>query len=447
MIPRYSRKTMAAVWEPENRFCKWLRIEVLACEAMARAGEVPAAALKNIKEKASFDVERIDAIEKVVKHDVIAFLTAVGERIGPDARYLHLGLTSSDVLDTSLAMLLVEAAVILENDLRDFLAVLKRRACEHKQTPMMGRTHGMHAEPITFGLKLALWYAEMERNLERLGRAKERIAYGKVSGAVGTYAHLSPAVETYVCKKCRLKPAPISSQIIQRDRHAEFFTTLALIASSVEKIALEIRHLQRTEVAEAEEPFSEGQKGSSAMPHKRNPIGSENLMGLSRIMRSNAFATLENVALWHERDISHSSVERIIAPDSTILLDYMLGRITQLVDQLIVYPEAMKANLERMRGLVFSEGVMLKLIRKGLSREGAYALVQRAAFRALKGKKEFQAILLQDQSVLNHLKPKEIQECFDLSHCLRHADEIFRRVFRGKDHSPQRLPRAQKKNK
>lgn len=434
MIPRYSRKTMAAVWEPENRFHTWLRIEILACEAMARAGEIPAAALRNIKKKASFDVERIEAIEKVVKHDVIAFLTAVGEGIGPDARYLHLGLTSSDVLDTSLAMLLVQAAAILESDLRGLLAVLKRRAYEHKQTPMMGRTHGMHAEPVTFGLKIALWHAEMERNLERLRRAKKRIACGKISGAVGTYAHLSPEVEAYVCKNCGLKPAPISSQIIQRDRHAEFFTTLALIASGVEKIALEIRHLQRTEVAEVEEPFSEGQKGSSAMPHKRNPIGSENLMGLSRIMRSNALAALENVALWHERDISHSSVERIIGPDSTILLDYMLGRITYLMDHLVVYPETMKANLERSRGLVFSEGVMLKLVRKGLNREDAYALVQRVSFRALKGKKELEAVLLKDQSILRYLRPKEIREVFDLTHCLRHVDEIFRRVFGGKGH-------------
>jgi adenylosuccinate lyase len=429
MIPRYSRKTMVAVWEPENRFRKWLQIEIWACEAMAKKGEVPRAALKIIQKKAGFDIARIEAIEKVVKHDVIAFLTAVGERIGPEARYLHLGLTSSDVLDTSLAMLLVESAKILEDDLRGLLGVLKRRAYEHRWTPMIGRTHGMHAEPITFGLTLALWYAEMERNQQRLAQAKERIGYGKISGAVGTYAHLSPAIESYVCKKGGLKPAPISSQIIQRDRHAEFFTTLALIAASVEKIALEIRHLQRTEVAEAEEPFSEGQKGSSAMPHKRNPIASENLMGLARVVRSNALAALENVALWHQRDISHSSVERIIAPDSTILLDYMLNRVTQLVDRLVVYPQAMKANLERTGGLIFSEGVMLKLVQKGLSREQAYALVQKIAFRALSGKKEFQAVLLKDPLVLKYLKPKEIRECLDLWHCLRHVDAIFGRVF------------------
>ena len=448
MIPRYSRKEMAAVWESENRFRKWLQIELWACEAMARMGQVPASAMQVIRKKAGFDVAQIEANEKVVKHDVIAFLTAVSERIGPGARYLHWGLTSSDVLDTSLAMLLVEASVILENDLKDFLQVLKRRAWEHRNTFMIGRTHGMHAEPITFGLTLALWYAEMERNLERLQRAKEGIAYGKISGAVGTYAHLSPAVETYVCKKCGLKPAPISSQIIQRDRHAEYFLTLAVLASSIEKIALEIRHLQRTEVAEAEEPFTEGQKGSSAMPHKRNPIGAENLMGLSRVVRSNAFAALENVALWHERDISHSSVERIIAPDSTLLLDYMLARITQLVDHLVIYPQNMEANLKITRGLIFSEGVLLKLIQKGLSREQAYALVQKAAFRTLHGKKDFQGILQQDRSIRVYLLPKEIQECFDLSHSLRHVDEIFRRVFgRGKTLLPQRPPKTQRRKK
>jgi adenylosuccinate lyase len=430
MIPRYSRKAMAAVWEPENRFRKWLQIELLACEAMARRGEVPVGALRIIKKKAGFDRRRIEAIEEVVKHDVIAFLTAVSERIGPQARYLHLGLTSSDILDTSFAMLLVEAAELLEEDVRIFLRVLQRRAYEHQFTPMIGRTHGMHAEPITFGLVLALWYAEMRRNRERLGRAKENIAHGKISGAVGTYAHLAPAVEEYVCKKCGLKPAPISNQIIQRDRHAEFFTTLALVAASVEKIALEIRHLQRTEVSEVEEPFSAGQKGSSAMPHKRNPIASENLMGLSRVMRANALAALEDVALWHERDISHSSVERIIAPDSTILLDYMLNRVTQLVDHLVVYPGAMKANLERTRGLVFSEGIMLRLVQKGLSREEAYRLTQEAAFRALRGKKDFQTVLVKDRSILRHLKPKEIQQCLDLSHSLRYVKTIFRRVFK-----------------
>jgi len=429
MIPRYSRKAMSAVWEPENRFRKWLEIEIWACEAMAQAGEVPEAALRTIKEKAGFEVSRIEEIEKSVKHDVIAFLTAVGERIGPEARYLHLGLTSSDILDTSLAMLLTEASKILERGLKGCLQVLKRRAYEHRDTVMIGRTHGMHAEPITFGLALALWYAEMERNLRRLRQATENIAVGKISGAVGTYAHLSPAVENYVCRKAGLRAAPISNQIIQRDRHAEFFTTLALMAASLEKMALQVRHWQRTEVAEAEEPFTEGQKGSSAMPHKRNPISSENLMGLARVIRSNALAALEDVALWHERDISHSSVERIIAPDSTILLDYMLDRITRLLDQLVVYPQVMKSNLEKTKGLFFSEGVMLLLVRKGLSREEAYSLVQKAAFQVLTTKQEFQTVLLQDPQILSRLKPEEIREGLDLAHSLRHVQTIFQRVF------------------
>ncbi|HSR10606.1 MAG TPA: adenylosuccinate lyase [Thermodesulfobacteriota bacterium] len=438
MIPRYTRKEMAAVWEPENRFRKWLDIEIYACEAMSRMGWIPASAVKEIRRRAGFDAARIDEIERTVKHDVIAFLTAVGEKVGPAARYLHWGLTSSDILDTSFAMQLVDASNILESDLRKFLDVLKRRAREHKKTPMIGRTHGMHAEPTTFGIKLALWYAEMQRNLERLGRAKERIAVGKISGAVGTFAHLSPEVEAYVCRKCGLKPAPISSQIIQRDRHAEFFTTLAIIATSIEKIAVEIRHLQRTEVAEAEEPFTAGQKGSSAMPHKRNPVSSENLSGLARLMRGNALASLENMPLWHERDISHSSVERVIGPDSTILLDYMLDRMTRLMDQLVVYPEAMKANLERSRGMVFSEGILLMLVRKGLTREEAYSLVQRAAFESMREKKEFQAVLLADKEILRRLKPAEIREALDLNHTLRNVDKIFARVFKNRT-GPKRL--------
>ncbi|HXZ34939.1 MAG TPA: adenylosuccinate lyase [Thermodesulfobacteriota bacterium] len=429
MIPRYTRKRMADVWEAENRFRKWLQIEVSACEAMSKLGLVPAAALKEVRKKAGFDVARIEEVEKIVKHDVIAFLTVVSERVGPAARYLHLGMTSSDVLDTSFAMQLVEACGILEEDLRALLAVLKKRALQHRHTPIIGRTHGMHAEPTTFGLKLALWYAEMERNLERLERAKERVAYGKVSGAVGTFAHLPPSVEAYVCKRCGLKPAPISNQIIQRDRHAEFFTTLALIGSSIEKIAVEIRHLQRTEVAEAEEPFTAGQKGSSAMPHKRNPIASENLAGLSRVLRGNALAAMENVVLWHERDISHSSVERVIGPDSTTLLDYMLNRLTHLIANLVVYPQNMKANLEKSRGLVFSEGILLRLVQKGLTREESYALVQKAAFKALKAKRNFETILIRDRAILRYLKPAEIKESLNLAHTLRHADEIFRRVF------------------
>lgn len=429
MIPRYTRKIMAQVWEPENRFRKWLQIELLACEAMVKLGQVPKSAWQIIRRKAAFDLKRIEEIEKIVKHDVIAFLTAVSEQIGPEARYLHMGLTSSDILDTSLAMLLIEAASILEKDIHELLTVLKNRAQEHRLTPMIGRTHGMHAEPITFGLVLAHWYAEMQRNLERLQRAKERIAYGKISGAVGTYAHLNPAVESYVCKRCGLKPDPISSQIIQRDRHADYFTTLAIIASSLEKIALQIRHLQRTEISEVEEPFSEGQKGSSAMPHKRNPIASENIMGLSRLVRSYAFAALENIALWHERDISHSSVERVIAPDATILLDYMLDRITQLIKNLVIYPEKMQANLQITQGLVFSEGVMLRLVQKGLTREEAYNLVQKAAFRTLQEKKGFQEVLLRDQQILKYLTKDEIKDCFNLDHYFRHVDTIFKRVF------------------
>jgi adenylosuccinate lyase len=431
MIPRYTRKRMADVWEAENRFRKWLQIEIFACEAMANLGLVPREALKEIQKRAGFDAARVEELEKVVKHDVIAFLTTVSERVGPAARYLHLGMTSSDILDTSLAMQMVEAAAILEEDLKAFLGVLKKRAFEHRSTPTVGRTHGMHAEATTFGLKLALWHAEMERNLERLGRAKERVGYGKISGAVGTFAHLPPEVEAHVCKKCGLKPAPISSQIIQRDRHAEFFTTLAIIGASLEKIAVEVRHLQRTEVAEAEEPFTKGQKGSSAMPHKRNPIGSENIAGLSRVLRGNAWASLENVALWHERDISHSSVERVIGPDSTILLDYMLDRMTRILDQLVVYPQNMKSNLEKTRGMIYSEGILLKLVQKGLTREEAYALVQKAAFQVMEGKKDFKTILLKDRAILRHLRAKEIQECLDLSHSLRHVDTIFKRVFGG----------------
>lgn len=436
MIPRYSRKVMAQIWEPENRFRKWLQIELLTCEAMVKLGEVPPSAWENIRQKAAFDLKRIEEIEKIVKHDVIAFLTAVSEKVGSEARYLHLGLTSSDILDTSLAMLLTEAAALLEEDIKKLLGALKRRAYEHKLTPMMGRTHGVHAEPITFGLVLALWYAEMERNLERLRRVKAGIAYGKISGAVGTYAHLNPAVEAYVCEKCGLKPAPISNQIVQRDRHADYFAALAIIASSLEKIALQIRHLQRTEVNEAEEPFSEGQKGSSAMPHKRNPIASENLMGLSRLMRSYALAAMENIALWHERDISHSSVERIIAPDATILLDYMLERLTQLIENLVIYPQNMLANMQLTHGLVFSEGVMLKLVLKGLSREEAYSLVQEAAFRSRQEKEDFEKILLQDRQILKYLGKEEIKECFNLAHFYRHIETIFKRVFGHSEEAP-----------
>ena len=353
MIPRYSRQEMSSIWSPENRFQKWLDIEILVCEALAQSGKIPEAALKEIKEKATFDVGRIDEIEKTVKHDVIAFLTCVSENVGENARFIHMGLTSSDILDTAFAVLLKEAAELIIDGLEALLDSLKKKAFKNKTTLMIGRSHGIHAEPVTFGLKMALWYQEMIRNRERLLRAKETISYGKISGAVGTFSFIEPAVEEYVCKKLGLKPAPVSTQIIQRDRHAEFFAALAIAASSIEKFATEIRHLQRSEVREAEEYFSPGQKGSSAMPHKRNPVLSENLSGLARLMRSYALAAFEDITLWHERDISHSSVERVIGPDATILLDFMLNRFTGLIDRLVVYPGKMLQNLNMTRGLVF----------------------------------------------------------------------------------------------
>ena len=365
MIPRYSREKMTKIWSQENKYQKWLDVEISACEAMAKLRKIPQKALKNIKEKVSIDVERIDEIEKTTKHDVIAFLTSLTEKVGEDGRFIHMGMTSSDVLDTAFDVQLKESAEILLEDIDKLLAVLKRRAFEHKNTLMIGRSHGIHAEPITFGMKMALWYQEMQRNRARLVQAKKSVSVGKISGAVGTFSFIDPFVEEYVCGKLGLKPAPVSSQIVQRDRHAEFFTTLAIIASSLDKFAQEIRLLQRTEVREAEEYFSPGQKGSSAMPHKRNPVLSENISGLARLVRSYALAALEDVALWHERDISHSSVERVIGPDATIALDFMLGRFTGLMDKLVVYPERMLANLNMTHGVIFSQMVLLALIEKG----------------------------------------------------------------------------------
>ena len=420
---------MTAIWSPENRYRKWLDIEILACEAMAERGEIPLSSLKNIKEKAGFDVNRIDEIEKTTKHDVIAFLTSVTEKVGEDGRFLHMGMTSSDVLDTSLALLLREAADILIEDLDVLLAALKKKAIDHKNTLMIGRSHGIHAEPITFGLKMAIWYAEMERNRGRMIRARETISTGKLSGAVGTFSFIDPSIETYVCRKLGLKPAPVSSQIVQRDRHAEYFTTLAIIASSLDKFSQEIRLLQRTEVREVEEYFSPGQKGSSAMPHKRNPVLSENLSGLSRLMRSYALSALEDVALWHERDISHSSVERIIGPDATILLDFMLSRFTGLISQLVIYPERMLANLQMTKGVIFSQMVLLKLIEQGISREGAYAIVQRNAMRSWQEGAEFRELLLRDDEVVAKLKPEELSAAFKVENFLTHVDFIFKRVF------------------
>ena len=431
MIPRYSREKMAAIWSQENKYAKWLDVEVAACEAMVKLGLAPAAAVDNIKAKAVINVARIDEIEAVTRHDVIAFVSSLTEVIGEDGRFIHMGLTSSDVLDTALAVQLKEASDLLLEDLDDLLAVLKRRALEHKKTLMIGRSHGIHAEPITFGLKLALWYAEMRRNRARLERAREAVSCGKISGAVGTFSFVDPFVEEYVCEKLGLAPVPVASQIVQRDRHAEFFSTLAIVASSLDKFAQEIRLLQRTEVREAEEYFSPGQKGSSAMPHKRNPVLSENISGLSRLVRSYALAALEDVALWHERDISHSSVERVIAPDATIALDFMLGRFTGLMDRLVVYPDRMLANLNMTHGVIFSQRVLLSLIEKGTTREDAYAIVQENAMKSWQEGTEFRKLLGQDERVQKHLNAADLDAIFDVNHFLKHLDYIFERVFGG----------------
>jgi len=431
MIPRYTRAEMGKIWTDQRKFETWLEIELLVCEALSELGEIPVEAVREIKEKASFDARRVDEIEKVTKHDVLAFLTNVGESIGPLSRFLHYGLTSSDILDTSLALLLKEASDLILQDLHRLLKVLKEKALQYKETLMIGRSHGVHAEPITFGLKMALWYDETKRNLLRMERAKEAVSVGKISGAVGTFAHIRPFVEEFVCERLGLKPAPISTQIVQRDHHAEFFTTLAILASSIEKFSVEFRHLQRTEVLEAEEFFSKGQKGSSAMPHKRNPISSENLSGLARLVRSCSIAALENIPLWHERDISHSSVERVIAPDATILIDYMLNRLTSIIENLIVYPENMKANLEKMGGLIYSEAVLLLLTKKGLSREEAYGVVQRNATRVWEKGEDFKTLLSQDEGIKRILTQKELDAAFDIRSHLKHVDDIFRRVFGG----------------
>ena len=431
MIPRYTRPEMAKIWTDQRKFETWLQIELLVCEALSQLGQIPAEAVREIKEKATFDTQRIDEIEKVTKHDVLAFLTDVGKSIGPLSRYLHYGLTSSDILDTSLAILLKEASEIILQDIHHLLETLKKKAFQYKETMMIGRSHGVHAEPITFGLKMALWYDEMKRNLIRMERAKESVGVGKISGAVGTFAHIPPSVEEFVCGRLGLKPAPISTQIVQRDHHAEFFTTLAILASSIEKFSVELRHLQRTEVLEVEEFFSKGQKGSSAMPHKRNPVSSENLSGLARLVRSYSLAALENIPLWHERDISHSSVERVIGPDATILIDYMLNRFTSLIENLIVYPENMRANLEKMGGLIFSESILLHLTKKGLSREEAYGVVQRNAMRVWKKGEDFKTLLSQDEAIKRLLTQKELDALFDVWTHLKHVDDILRRVLGG----------------
>ena len=429
MIERYTLPKMGKIWEPQNRFAKWLQVEILVCEAMAKEGMIPEKSLDTIKKKARFSIDRIQEIEEEVKHDVIAFLTNVEEYVGPDARFIHMGLTSSDILDTAFALQLKEAMLIIIDDVGNLLLVLKDKAFEHKNTVMIGRSHGIHAEPITFGLKLAVWYSEMRRNLTRLEQALDVIGYGKISGAVGTFANIPPQIENYVCNQLDLRPAEISTQIIQRDRHAHYFTTLAILAGSIEKIAVEIRHLQRTEVGEVEEAFTPGQKGSSAMPHKKNPIGSENLSGLARLVRSNSLAAMEDIALWHERDISHSSVERVVAPDSSILIDYMLNRLTRMIKNLVVKKDNMARNLEKLKGLIFSQQVLLALVAKGCSRQHAYSLTQRISLQAWNTGESFKQLLASDADIQKYLDSKEMEEIFSVNYHLKHVEEIFARVF------------------
>lgn len=429
MISRYTRPEMGRLWEPENRFRKWLDVELAVCEAWHEMGKIPSKALAVIRQKAGFDVARIDEIEAVVRHDVIAFLTSVAEKVGPDSRFVHKGLTSSDVVDTALSLLMKEASGIIIKDLKAFMTVLKGQAFKYKETVCIGRSHGVHAEPMTFGLKFTLWYEEAKRNLERMEKARKIISVGKFSGAVGTFSNIPTEIEEKVCKKLGLRAEPVATQVVQRDRHAEFLSTLAIIAASVEKISIELRHLQRTEVLEAEEPFAKGQKGSSAMPHKRNPVGCENLSGLARVVRANAVAAFENVALWHERDISHSSVERVIIPDSTILVDYMLHRLTGILSGLQVYPERMLENMGRSYGLHNSQNVMLKLTEKGMTREDAYAIVQKNAMESWKTRKQFRVLLGRDKDVKKYLSNKELDEIFELKHYLKSVNFIYRRVF------------------
>jgi adenylosuccinate lyase len=429
VIPRYTRPEMARIWSDENRFRTWLAVEVAATETLAEAGIVPKSAAKAIRQRASFDVERIFEIEAEVKHDVIAFTTAVAEIVGPHARWFHYGLTSNDVVDTAQALLIQQASALIAADLERLAGVLEQRAWEFKDTPMIGRTHGVHAEPITFGFKVANWYSETQRNITRFKAASEDLRVGKFSGAVGTFAHLSPELEEKMCKRLGLKAAAISSQVIQRDRHAHFLSTLAVIASTLDKIATEIRHLQRTEVREAEEFFSEKQKGSSAMPHKRNPVTSEQISGLARVIRANAQAGFENVPLWHERDISHSSAERVIIPDSATLTDYLLNKTSNLIETMFVYPQRMLANLQSTRGLVFSGQLLLDLVEAGVSREDAYRLVQGHAMRAWREGLDFHELVLNDPSITGRVPRARIEHAFDLRRQLKNIDKIFARVF------------------
>lgn len=429
MIPRYTHKDMGAIWSDERRYGTWLEVELAATDALAAEGVVPLEDARELRARARFDIARIEEIEATTQHDIIAFTTAVAEHVGPAARWLHFGLTSSDVLDTAMAIQMREACDLLLADLDALRAAVKARAMEHRTTPMIGRTHGVHAEPMTFGVKLALWYSQLDRDRTRLVRAREAVAVGKISGAVGMFAHLDPSVEESVCKRLGLTPAPVSSQVVQRDRHAELMTALAILAASLETFALEIRGLQKTEIGEVEEPFAKGQKGSSAMPHKRNPIGCEQITGLARLIRGNAMAAIENVALWHERDISHSSVERVILPDSFIALDHMLRRFTRIVTGMVVYPERMLENLGRSRGVVFSGSVLLELARRGVSREQAYEWVQRNAMRSFHEKTDFKALLRADADISRVLPPAVLDAAFDLGVQLKQAETIFSRVF------------------
>jgi adenylosuccinate lyase len=430
MIARYTNPEMGAIWSDRRRYETWLEVELAAADAMAEQNIVPAEAARELRAKAAFDVRRIEEIERTTQHDVIAFTSAVAERVGAAARWLHFGLTSSDVLDTAQALQMRQACDLIVTDIAALMEAVRTRAEEHRRTPMVGRTHGVHAEPTTFGVKLALWHAELQRDLDRVLRARAVVSVGKLSGAVGTFGHLDPAVEARVCERLGLQPAPVSSQIVQRDRHAELLAALAITAASLEKFALEIRGLQRTEIGEVEEPFGKGQKGSSAMPHKRNPIGCEQISGLARLIRANAMAAMENVALWHERDISHSSVERVILPDSFLALDHMLRRLTGIVRGMVVYPDRMRENLERSRGVIFSGTVLLELARRGVSREQAYEWVQRNAMRSSDEKQDFKSLLLQDPDVMHVLTRADIERMFDLKDQLRNVDVIFERVFK-----------------
>ncbi|WP_430788456.1 adenylosuccinate lyase [Virgibacillus flavescens] len=428
MIERYTREEMGSIWTEENKFKAWLEVEILACEAWSELGIIPAEDVKVMREKASFDMNRIYEIEQETRHDVVAFTRAVSETLGDERKWVHYGLTSTDVVDTALSYQLKQANVIIRKDLTNFVQILKDKAIEHKHTVMMGRTHGVHAEPTTFGLKLALWYEEMKRNLERFEHAAAGIEFGKLSGAVGTYANIDPSVERYVCEKLELQPAPVSTQTLQRDRHAEYVGTLALIGTSIEKFATEIRGLQKTETREAEEFFAKGQKGSSAMPHKRNPIGSENMTGMARVLRGYMMTSYENVSLWHERDISHSSAERVILPDATIALNYMLNRFSNIVKNLTVFPENMKRNIDRTHGVIFSQRVLLSLITKGMAREEAYDIVQPTAMQAWETETHFRQLIESDERFTSMLSESEIDDCFDYTYHLKNVDQIFDRI-------------------